>query len=389
MDMQANNPSLHCPQCGAALAQDARTCSQCGVDLFLITLMTERAYLEGFPGSAPIADTPEAMVPRIGEYLVDQKLISADQLASALDRQKTLRNQGQRLLLGQTLVQMGFIETETLDKAINHQIIGLNAALREANRNLENRVAERTTELRSALARLTEVNQIKANLISNVSHELRTPLAHIKGYVELISDGDLGELSALQKNAMDVMRRSTHRLEQLIQDLIQFSTASKEGINLDIQPTTLFDVVTKVFLSNQRKAAKASISLENELPDDLPLILADPQKLEWVINHLVDNGIKFTPEGGCVKLGCRVSGESVRIYIKDTGIGIPEDRMDEIFIPFHQLDGSASRRYGGTGLGLALAKHILDGHETQLVIESTPNVGSIFSFSLPIATEKS
>ena len=349
--------------------------------------MTERAYLEGLPGSAPLEEPPEALVPRIGEYLVDQNLISSSQLKRALVRQKELRDEGQRLLLGQTLVQMGFIETKALDKAINHQIIELNAALREANRNLEKRVAERTAELRSALARLTEVNQIKANLISNVSHELRTPLAHIKGYVELISDGDLGELTALQKNAMDVMRRSTQRLEQLIQDLIQFSTASKEGLVLDLQPTTLFDVGTKVLLSNQRKATKASISLVNDLPDDLPLILADPQKLEWVINHLIDNGIKFTPEGGSVKLGCQVCDSFVCISIEDTGIGIPEDRMDEIFIPFHQLDGSATRRYGGTGLGLSLVKHILDGHETNLEVESTPDIGSTFSFRLPIAME--
>jgi len=387
MDNQANHLSLHCPQCGAELDQDSRMCSECGVDLLLITLITERAYLEEPPGSAPIEETPEFLVPRIGEYLVAQELITQDQLEKALVRQKELRDEGQRLLLGQTLVQMDFIEIETLDKAINHQIIELNAALREANRNLEKRVAERTAELHSALARLTEVNQIKANLISNVSHELRTPLAHIKGYVELISGGDLGELTALQKNALDVMRRSTQRLEQLIQDLIQFSTASKEGIALDIQPTTLFDVGAKVLLSSQRKATKASVTLVNELPNDLPLILADPQKLEWVIHHLIDNAIKFTPEGGCVKLGCQVSVDSVSIYIEDTGIGIPEDRMDEIFIPFHQLDGSPTRRYGGTGLGLALVKHILDGHDTQLVIDSTPSVGSTFSFSLPIATD--
>ncbi len=113
-----------------------------------------------------------------------------------------MSDRGQRRLLGQTLVEMKLVDRETLDRAVTRQIIELHAALQEVNRTLERRVAERTAELRRALERLTELNQIKANLISNVSHELRTPLAHIKGYVELLQDGQLGPLTEEQSKAM-------------------------------------------------------------------------------------------------------------------------------------------------------------------------------------------
>jgi len=150
-------------------------------------------------------------VPRLGEYLLDQGLITEDQLRASLERQKESAARGQRRLLGQTLTEMGIVDRETLDRAITRQIIELHAALQASNRNLERRVNERTAELRRALERLTEINQIKANLISNVSHELRTPLAHIKGYIELLGDRQLGSLSPEQENALGVVHRAPRK----------------------------------------------------------------------------------------------------------------------------------------------------------------------------------
>jgi signal transduction histidine kinase len=249
-------------------------------------------------------------------------------------------------------------------------------------------VDERTAELKSALARLSEANQIKANLISNVSHELRTPLAHIKGYVELFTSGDLGELSEDQLDAIQVMQRSTTRLESLIEDLIEYSTAARAGITLNLESVSIDDLTKSVLSRSYSKAESASVKLKIAVDEDLPMIKVDPARLEWVLFQLVDNGIKFTPSGGEVIVGAKNEGERIKIFVADTGVGIPPDRVEEAFIPFHQLDGSPTRRHGGTGLGLALVKLILDSHGSDIHIESLKDKGSLLSFTLPAHTEK-
>lgn len=372
-----------CPQCGKPLPGDARTCPHCGVDLALFALLAERAYLEGVPQAAPINTTPEAIVPRIGEYLIEQGLLTPPQLETALNRQRELAARGQRRLLGQTLIEMNLVDRETLDRAITRQIIELHAALQEANRNLERRVAERTAELRRALERLTELNQIKANLISNVSHELRTPLAHVKGYVELLAAEELGLLSDEQKKALGIMQRATERLERLIEDLIDFSTASREGLTLKLRPVSLPGLAVEVIERSREKADRAGVSLDTVIPPDLPELVVDPEKLRWVLFQLIDNGIKFTPGGGRVSLEASPDGQVVIISVRDTGIGIAPDRVDEIFEPFHQLDGSPTRRYGGTGLGLSLVKLILSAHGAQVHVTSDEGKGTLMSFALP------
>jgi signal transduction histidine kinase len=378
---------VRCPQCERPLPGDAKSCSNCGVDLTLFALLAEKAYLEGLPQTAPPMPTPEAFVPRIGEYLLDQGLLTEETLNAALKRQKEFAARGQRLLLGQTLVQMGVIDRETLDRAITRQIIDLNASLQEANRTLERRVTERTAELRRALERLTDINQIKANLISNISHELRTPLAHIKGYIDLITEGQLGDLNEEQSGALDVVQRATERLGSLIEDLIEFSTASRSGIRLEVEQVDLPELYAEIIEHSRKKAEKAGVNLMKTLESDLPLVQADRERLAWVLFQLIDNGIKFTPNGGSVEVKADRRDNEVIISIRDTGVGIPSDRAEEIFEPFHQLDGSPTRRYGGTGLGLALVKIILDSHDAELEVHTQEGQGSAFSFTLPAVQE--
>ncbi len=393
--MSANHESraapspISCPQCGQRLPLDARICPHCGVDLALVALLAERAYLEGFPEAAPLDSTPEALVPKIGEYLIDQGLLTPDQLERALHRQKQLSDQGKHRLLGQTLMEMELVDRETLDRAITRQIIELHAALQEVNRNLERRVAERTTELRRALERLTEINQLKANLISNVSHELRTPLAHIKGYTELLIDDQLGELPKEQKDALMVVQRATERLERLIVDLIEYSTASREGLTLSLKALSLEPITTDAIEKSRGKASKAGVEVQLEIAPDMPPLVADEARIRWVLFQLIDNAVKFTAPGGKVILQVSgVDGQAL-IQVIDTGIGIPAERMEEIFEPFHQLDGSPTRRFGGTGLGLSLVKLILTAHGSELHVQSQEGKGSVFSFELPLAEDTS
>ncbi len=376
----------YCPQCEAPLPRDARACPNCGIDLVLLSLLGEKSFLDGLPKFAPMDTTPQWLVPRIGNFLIQQKVIDEAQLEQALQVQKDASGKGERQLLGQTLLHLGYIDRETLDHAVTQQIVELHAALQESNRTLQQRVNERTKELRHALERLTEINQVKANLISNISHELRTPLAHIKGYVELLADGELGDLAQEQADAVQVMRRATIRLGSLIEDLIEFSTAAREGLTLRLAPASAKSLIANALERSQAKAEKAGVTLKLECEADLPMVQVDAERLAWVLFQLIDNGIKFSPAGGRVTASARQNDYGIELGVSDTGIGIPEDRVEEIFQPFHQLDSSSTRRYGGTGLGLALVKLIIEAHGAKLDVESIEGQGTAIRFLVGAAS---
>jgi len=375
---------VDCPHCGQRLPFDSRVCPNCGLDLALVSLLAERAYAGGVPSASLVAPLPAAAIPKLGAFLLEQHLISEDQLGLALARQHEAEARGARQLLGQTLVELGYVNRETIDQAVNRQILELHAALTASNRQLEQRVEERTAELRRALERLSELNQLKANLISNVSHELRTPLAHIKGYTELMADGQLGGLNDEQTNALAVVRRATERLGRLIDDLIEFSSASRTGLALNLTPVVLTELFAEALDASREKAGKAGVLLTLEAADGLPRPLADRERLGWVVHQLLDNAIKFTPDGGRVTVRAALEARAVLVEVSDTGIGIPRERIREVFEPFHQLDGSPTRRYGGTGLGLALVRLILDAHGAPLNVDSRVGEGTRITFTLPV-----
>lgn len=330
--------------------------------------------------------TPEILVPRLGEYLLQTGTISESDLHKALVYQAEKKSAGVECLLGQALVDLGLVDRVGLDHAVTIQIIQLRNALEDANRTLEHRVQERTAELQEALRKLSELSQLKANFIANISHELRTPLTHIKGYLELLSTDTLGTLTDEMRNAVEVSQRSAGNLESLIDSLILFSQASRGEMSLHLDAMDIGKACTEVIKYSRAKAVSREIDLVYEHPDQLPLVQADEEKISWAILHLLDNAIKFTPPGGRVVLSIHTEMENiVMVSVKDTGIGIRADRLEEIFEPFHQLDGSSTRRYGGTGLGLALVRDILNAHGSIIEVESVENHGSEFRFPLLIA----
>jgi signal transduction histidine kinase len=240
--------------------------------------------------------------------------------------------------------------------------------------------------LQNALDRLSELNQLKSNFISNVSHELRTPLTHIRGYLDLMMNGSLGGVSDDQHLALEVMLRSEGRLEELIEELIQFTLASSEMLMLDLSVIDFSKLVSSVLSKTINKAQRKHLRLEMELSDSLPPVRADEDKMTWVVMELLDNAVKFTQRGGRVKIATRQVEQMVCCSVTDTGIGIPKERLPEIFAPFHQLDNSVTRRYGGVGLGLALVKKIMEAHEANIKVQSVEGKGTRFEFCLPIYT---
>jgi len=327
--------------------------------------------------------TPEMLVPRLGEYLVQQGHISKEELQQALAYQKERSVGGNNLLFGEALTELGFLEKTDLDQAITEQIIQFRTALENANRYLEQRVEERTAELQKALRKLSELNHLKSNFVANVSHELRTPLTHIKGYLELLVDEVLGTITEDQKNALYVCQKASGKLESLIDNLILFSQNAQGELSLKINPVDINKLAMDISNLSRPKALSNGVNFETQIQPNLPNIQADEEKVSWALLQLLDNAIKFTKQGGQVMLSIVAESRSlIMVSVIDTGIGIPETRFEEIFEAFHQLDGSSTRYFGGTGLGLALVRTILEAHGSMIEVKSELGKGSTFRFPL-------
>lgn len=330
--------------------------------------------------------SPEMLVPRLGEYLVQQGQISEDDLGKALAYQQEMAKNGENLLFGEALTQLELLDRRALDRAITEQIIQFRSALENANKYLEKRVQERTVELQDALKKLAELSQLKSNFVANISHELRTPLTHMKGYLELLAFETLGTLTEDQRSALQVCTRASDRLESLIDNLILFSQSARGELSLKLAPMNISRVAVEIIQMSRSKAADVGVVLVTKIQPDLPFVQADEEKISWVILQLLDNAIKFTPSGGNVSLTVTAETNSmILVSVTDTGIGIPKERLGEAFESFHQLDGSSTRHFGGTGIGLSLVRNILDAHGSPIDVKSEEGKGSTFMFPLLVA----
>jgi signal transduction histidine kinase len=378
------NLHLPCPNCGHPVSQEVLECPNCGVNLALAAVIREQEVISKLSNNPTIPITPEILVPRVGELLIDRGVLTQEGLQKALEYAKKPGSDGQQRLVGQALLELKLIDRETLDQVITEQILQLQSALHQSNRQLEQRVSERTQELQSALNKLAELNQLKSNFISNVSHELRTPLTHIRGYLDLMNEGSLGELSSEQAIAMDVMLRSEARLEELIDKMIQFSLEATGQFTLQMKPANFCDVINNALKQARLKAASRPVVLNIDLGSAPCMVRVDHEKIQWVVMELVDNAIKFTPPGGTVTLRLKTVANCVQFNVSDTGIGISTERLSEIFEPYHQLDGSSTRRYAGIGLGLALVKKIVEAHGSKVDVSSETGKGTLIQFQIPI-----
>ena len=375
---------ITCPQCGQLVNPQERLCAHCGVPLAQAAAIAERAIQSSLAPEDAVPIAPEILVPRLGEYLIERGTISEADLQRALAVSRLPRANGQRRLLGQVLLDLELVDRETLDQVVTEQILELQSALQQSNRHLEQRVRQRTSELQNALSKLSELNQLKSNFIANVSHELRTPLTHIKGYLDLMADQILGELTEDQSEALKVMQRAEVRLEELIDELIHFSLASSDELFLQRGACDVAVLISETLTKCAPKARERSISLASSLEAGSPLVMLDAEKIGWVLQELMENAIKFTPPDGRVDVTLRREDDRLVIAVQDTGIGIAPEHLDEIFEPFHQLDGSITRRAGGVGLGLTLVRKIIESHGASIEVQSQAGAGSRFIFWLPI-----
>lgn len=372
-----------CPNCNHENPPNLSICENCGMNLAIAATLAEMSLSRQFTEPLKMPISPELLVPRLGDYLVERNLLTTEQLENALKLQKRVNQSGDYTLLGQVLVKEGFIDQSSLDTAITEQIFLLQEALRKSNSELEQRVRERTIQLQQAMQKLTELNQLKTNFVSNISHELRTPLAHMIGYIDLLKEEALGPLTREQVNATDVLAKSYNRLYALIDELIQFSMLSQGEMTI-YQKSVLTKKLLETAISHPSQMASelgVEIKVHNESED--AQVYADLEKISWVLGELIENGVKFNKPGGQVIVKLSPADGMIHFQVIDNGIGIGQEHLDDIFEAFHQIDGSSTRRVGGTGIGLALAKQIVEAHGSKLKVRSVPNKGSNFEFYLP------
>lgn len=381
----APDPSLlECPNCQSPVRPGDIYCPNCNVNLAVAAILRERQVLATVPAVPNAPYVSDLTLPRFGEFLLQAGYIDAADLERALKHQGELTKAGTPATLGQVLLTLNLVTREQLDIASVQQVRQLQTALQESNRDLEKRVAQRTQELQRALTYLNELNQLKSNFISNVSHELRTPLAHIQGYSQLLKEA-LGPLNEDQDQAVQVIGQAANRLSGLIENLLSYATASRGKMLINPTAFSLETIVQGVLERPVINVARARLHFDTEIDPNLPFVLADKDKISWVIEELLDNAIKYTADMGEILITAGQRDARVHVSVRDTGQGIASARMAELFEPFHQLDGSMTRRQGGTGLGLALVKQIIEAHGSEVNVMSQEGMGSVFSFDLPVA----
>ncbi len=264
------------------------------------------------------------------------------------------------------------------------------AAIAIENARLYAEEQQRATALARALTQQQELDRLKDEFLQNISHELRTPLALILGYAELMDSGELGDLTSRQRGPVSIITHRVRALSKMLNDLIAISSSEAQALREEV--VDLADLVNAVLANFQATAEQAGLGLKVEIDPDLPPVSGDPDQLSQVIDNLLSNALKFTPSGGhlTVRLWCDGDGRVIVLEVIDTGIGMPTEKLNRIFDRFYQIDGSAKRRYGGVGLGLALVKKIIEAHKGQVSVWSTVDKGSTFRVTLPamVASEQ-
>ncbi len=253
------------------------------------------------------------------------------------------------------------------------------------NARLLHSLRDRAMQLEQALEELRELHRLKTEFVQNVSHELRTPLTFIKSYVQLILEEVMGEIAPDLRKALSIVDQRTDAVIRLVNDVI--SLEQVEMGKFEFQPVSLVEVATHSVEGAAMMARRAGVHIELEAAEDLPLVHADPGRLGQVFDNLLGNAIKFSPAGSSITVRVWRDDAFVHADVKDQGIGIPADKLGRIFDRFYQVDGSTTRRYAGTGLGLTIVKTIVESHGGQVTAESEVGVGSTFSFLLPILAD--
>ncbi|NOZ59452.1 MAG: PAS domain S-box protein [Euryarchaeota archaeon] len=252
---------------------------------------------------------------------------------------------------------------------------------RDAYFNMLQDLEKAHEELKYAYDELREIDRIKTDIISNVSHELKTPLTVARGFIELA----LGEVNGNVREYLELAAEALERQNHIIDDLVKVAEIHRGRVSLNLEEADIGEIIWEVVESKREMAQRQGVSMRVDLDGRLPRVKVDVVGIKHALGNLVDNAIKFNRSGGEVRIrASTLSDKFVVVCVEDTGIGIEKHHLEKIFEPLFQVDSSTTRRYPGTGMGLTLAKRMVELHGGTIWAESEPGRGSKFCFTLPL-----
>ena len=275
----------------------------------------------------------------------------------------------------------------------NRDLVGILEELEEKRTELErvnSELEETNKELNEANAKLRELSEMKEEFLALTTHDLRSPLTVISGVISFFTSGRLGDLTPEQKNMVAMMERNAQSLIELVNDLLDASKLESGTLRLEIASIELRSLINELRETMEPLAREKGLTMEEEIPEDVPLVEADRPKVRRILVNLVSNAVKFTSRGGRVAIRAARENDMLRISVSDTGVGIAPDDVARLFDKYEQARSRATRGEKGTGLGLYITKQLVELHGGEIKVESEIGRGSTFSFTLPIAhtTEK-
>ncbi len=279
--------------------------------------------------------------------------------------------------------QQGVMEQEIALSGANNRVLQVSSSLvSDANGKPLGQV-----KVVHDISKERELDQMQSDFISMVSHELRTPLFSIQGFVRLILDGQVPD-EKTRNDFLNIVEEQTVNLTSMVEDLLNLSRLEAGIIDLELE-TVQIDQITRQVLAKLHSLSKnKGIVLKMHKSQDIPPLTADRRWLDHVLTNLVGNAIKFTPENGRVWVRIKRRALDVVVQVIDSGIGIPPEAQKKLFSKFYQVDGSMTRKAGGSGLGLYISRLIVEAHGGEIWLNSQEGKGSAFSFSLPLSESR-
>ncbi len=280
----------------------------------------------------------------------------------------------------ETLLIIGMYLSQCLDN------ISLFEDLYHTKDSLEKRIKERTNELVRSLRTIEVISKMKSDFISSVSHELRTPLTSVKGFSSLLVEEKFGKLPENAKERLIKIDENVDKLMEIVNALLDISRIESGRVDIKIVPAEIIRLIkdTTDFLSPQMTAKNLTLTLE--LPEKLNVYM-DKNLIERALTNIISNAIKFTPQGGKIKIGCKKEVDKALIFISDSGYGIEKEAMDKIFQEFYRVNNPIIKGIKGSGLGLSLVKRIIETHKQKIWLESEPGKGTTFYFTLKVVQD--